>query len=273
MKRFFLVSLVTIWLAGCSASGEADPPVPAPSVNPLASPAPSQAPPSPAPAARHEKVSSKLIDFDYAYPAQAAAIAPLKGMFDGEIARRRLELLRQAKESQREAQRGDYPFNPLGYWAEWQVVTDLPGWLSLSALIGSHLGGAHPNYGYETVLWDRKANRRRDPLDLFASKQALADAIREPFCKELDRQRADKRGGEVRLGGGVTEFYECIDPVENTIILGSSSRRAFDRIGVLVAPYAAGPYAEGSYEVTLPVTSAVLAVVRPEFRLDFAVKR
>jgi hypothetical protein len=88
----------------------------------------------------------------------------------------------------------------------------------------------------------------------------------------LDRERAKKRGEPVKPGS-TDEFDKCIDPVENTVILGSSNRQAFDRIGVLVGPYAAGPYAEGDYEVTLPVTAAVLAAVKPEYRNAFAVKR
>jgi hypothetical protein len=41
---------------------------------------------------------------------------------------------------------------------------------------------------------------------------------------------------------------------------------------VLVAPYNAGPYAEGSYEVTVPVTPEILALVKAEYRDSFAVK-
>ena len=53
------------------------------------------------------------------------------------------------------------------------------------------------------------------------------------------------------------------------MILGSSDRKRFNRIGLLVGPYAAGPYAEGSYDITLPVTPAVLKAVKPEFRAAF----
>jgi len=150
-------------------------------------------------------------------------------------------------------------------------VTDLPAWLSLSTLVGFYTGGAHPNYVYDTILWDRIAGKRRAPADLFASKAALAASIREPFCKELDKQRARKREGQ-DLGGGISEFEQCIDPTEQTVILGSSNGKAFDRIGVLVSPYAAGPYAEGSYEVTVPVTAKVLAAVKPEFRATFVAR-
>jgi len=54
------------------------------------------------------------------------------------------------------------------------------------------------------------------------------------------------------------------------VILGSADKQHFTRIGVLIDPYAAGPYAEGGYEVTLPVTPAVLRAVKPEYRALFA---
>lgn len=149
-------------------------------------------------------------------------------------------------------------------------VTDLPAWISLSTLVGFYSGGAHPNYVYDTVLWDRIAAKRRAPVDLFTSKEALRGAIRARFCEELDRQRARKRSGSGM--GDIPEFSDCIDPTEQTVILGSSNGKAFDRIGILVAPYAAGPYAEGDYEVTLPVTQKVLDAVRPEFKAAFVAR-
>ena len=67
-------------------------------------------------------------------------------------------------------------------------------------------------------------------------------------------------------------FYDCIKPSEQTVILGSSNGKAFDKIGILVGPYAAGPYAEGDYELTFPVTARLLAAAKPEYRAAFAVR-
>ncbi|MBW8754224.1 MAG: DUF3298 and DUF4163 domain-containing protein, partial [Sphingomonadales bacterium] len=189
-----------------------------------------------------------------------------------DIAKQKAALAASAKEQRAESKKEGFDYNPLGNWVEWKVVTDLPGWLSLSADISDYQGGAHPNHGFDALLWDRQANQRRSPLDLFTSKEALSRAIRRDFCFALDRERGKRRGEPVKPGG-TDEFDQCIDPAASTVILGSSNHQAFDRIGVLVAPYEAGPYAEGDYEVTLPVTGAVLAAVRPEFRLAFAVKR
>lgn len=240
-------------------------------------PAPTVAAPAEAGAARPGgaravKQSNDLFEFAYSYPAAAGAIPDLKARLDAELDRQKAELVKNAEEQRAERREAGFPYHPLGSWTEWKVVTDLPGWLSLSAEVSDYQGGAHPNHGFATLLWDRQANRRRDPLDLFTSKEALSRAIRKDFCAALDRERGKRRGEPVRPGS-TAEFDRCIDPVESTVILGSSTGRAFDRLGVLVGPYEAGPYAEGDYQVTLPVTQAVLAAVKPGYRAAFVVKR
>lgn len=220
---------------------------------------------------RNVEVTNDLIDFAYSYPAEAGAIPSLKAMLDADLDKQKQALITGAKERKAEAAKEGFDFHPFGTWIGWKVVTDLPGWLSLSADVGNDQGGAHPNHGFDALVWDRQANQRRAATDLFTSKAALSRAIRRTFCAELNKQRADRRGGPVKSGSS-DEFDKCIDPVDSTVILGSSNRRTFDRIGVLVAPYEAGPYVEGDYEVTLPVTPAVLAVVKPEYRESFSAR-
>lgn len=231
-------------------------------------PPPPPAPPAPNAAARKVAEENDLYDFAYAYPAAAAAIPALRDMLDKDLDKQKAELIRDAREGQKDARQSGYPFNAYSASTDWQVVTDLPGWLSMSTILGSYSGGAHPNYVYDTILWDKTANQRRAPADLFTSKAALSKAIRAEFCAALNKQRAQKRGEPVKAGS-TAMFEECIDPVDSTVILGSAGKQGFDRIGVLVPPYEAGPYAEGSYEVTLPVNAAVMAAVRPEYRDAF----
>lgn len=265
--RILLFSSLAL-LAACSAEKA---PAPAPSMEASAQPPAPTAPPAQIPVtAREVHEKNDLYEFDYSYPATAGTIPDLKALLDGELEKARRELKAEATEGQKLAQEGGYPFNPYSHSVEWKVVTDLPAWLSMSTLVGFYSGGAHPNYVYDTILWDRIAGKRRAPIDLFTSKAALTDSIRTPFCKELDRQRARKREGQNM--GDIAEFSECIDPAEQTVILGSSNGKAFDRIGILISPYAAGPYAEGDYEVTVPVTPKVLAAVRPEYRAAFVAR-
>jgi hypothetical protein len=124
---------------------------------------------------------------------------------------------------------------------------------------------------FDALLWDRHAEAARKPIDLFTSKEALSKAIRTSFCAALDKERVKKRGGPIDKSDEM--FSECIDPVEQVVILGSTNRQTFDRIGLLVPPYNAGPYAEGSYEVTVPVTGAVMAALKPQYRASFSVAK
>ena len=209
-----------------------------------------------------------LYTFEYAYPAAAAAIPGVKAALDEDMASRRKFIADAARESRDASRKDDFPFNPHDLILGWDVVAENARWLSLSAGFSTYTGGAHPNHGFDALLWDKRAGKMRDPMELFASDKAFIAAVRADFCKALDKERAERREGEEMDG-----FDECVDPSETVIILGSSNRQTFDRIGFLIAPYIAGPYVEGSYDVTLPVTPALLAKVKPGFRDSFSVAK
>lgn len=235
-------------------------------------PAPGASPTRTAGGARDVDEETALYTFEYSYPWAVGTIPALKARFDADIDKQRGELAATAKENAAQAKAAGFLFQQHSRSQGWQVVTDLPGWLSLSAVVGSYEGGAHPNHWFDAVLWDRTADVERKAADLFTSREALSAAIRPDFCAAIDRQRAKKREAPVQRGSD-EPFSECLDPAAYTVILGSSNGAALDRIGVLVPPYEAGPYAEGDYEVTLPVTAKVLALVKPEFRASFAAGR
>jgi hypothetical protein len=218
---------------------------------------------------RTEEVDNGVYEFAYSYPAKAARYPDLRASLDGRLEKQRSEVENSAREDKANAEKEGYPYRPHSSETEWKVVTDLPAWLSLSAESYEYTGGAHGMSYFDTLLWDKAARKVREPTDLFASSAALRDAIQQPFCDALDRERAKRRGGPVQRDNGDT-FNECINPLESVVILGSKSGNGFDRLGVLVAPYAAGSYAEGSYEVTLPVTPAVVRAAKPQFRGAFA---
>jgi len=225
-----------------------------------------------APLARKTQEQTALFEFEYSYPAEAAAIPSLVAELEADLAKQRREIATAAREGRAAAKEGGFPFNPYNHLVSWSVVTDLPGWLSLTATANEFTGGAHPNHWSQALLWDKVADQSRVATDLFVSRAALAKAIRDPFCKALNRERAQRRGEPV-LPDSDDPFDQCIDPTASTVILGSSNQQQFDRIGVLIAPYEAGPYVEGDYEITLPVTKAVLAAVKPQYRSVFALGR
>lgn len=274
MRYGGLLTFVALALAGCGSS-EDKPAAPSASetavtadlgpnaIDEVATDAP------PSPTGRTEKDENELYAFGYAYPDAAAAIPVLKGLLDGRLDAAKAELVSAAKSDQAEARKAGYPYRLHSFDTTWKIVSDLPDFLSLSAEIYGFSGGAHGMSNFDALVWDRRTNASVAPAAFFTSKDALRNAIQMPFCDALDKQRAERRGEPVQRDSG-QPFTECIDPLANTLILGSSNSKAFDRIGVLVAPYEAGPYAEGSYEVTLPVTARVMAALKPQYRSSFS---
>jgi hypothetical protein len=215
--------------------------------------------------------AAPVYKYSYTYPAQARAIAPLRAWLEADKARGQAKFARQAVAAQREAKKDGFPYRMYDATRTWKLVTDTPRFLSLSRENWEYTGGAHGNTGYDSLLWDKAARVRLQPAAVFNSPKALYASIRKSFCGQLDRARSQRRGEPVVRDKGM--FDDCIDPAEQVLILGSSGGGRINRIGFIIAPYNAGSYAEGTYDVTLPVTPAILAQVKPAYRGAFALGR
>jgi len=99
------------------------------------------------------------------------------------------------------------------------------------------------------------------------SPTAFAAAIRDRFCAELDKQRAEKRGEPVVAGDD--DFTKCIDPLDQVLVPASKDSKLIDSMTVIIGPYSAGPYAEGTYEVTIPVNAAMRKAIKTEYQDAF----
>ena len=220
------------------------------------------------PVAFKEGTDEDSWSFGYSWPAQANAIAPLDAILRARKDKVRAERRGYWEEAQTECPPDAASCMNHYYEEHWAVVTDLAQWLSLSSTVETYSGGAHGNQGFDALLWDKRAEKMREATELFQSERAFSDAVRADFCKALDKERAKRRDNS-----GVEGFDDCFDPTDAVIILGSSNAKAFDRIGFLIAPYLAGPYVEGDYEVTLPITAMLLSKVKAEFRDSFVVAK
>ncbi|WP_241127190.1 DUF4163 domain-containing protein [Novosphingobium terrae] len=223
------------------------------------------------PPGRSISIANPLYSFDYEYPAAAGRIPALKAWLDKDAANHRSNIAGQAKDARDEARKDKITYISYDSSTGWQVVTDLPGWLSLSGMEEEFTGGAHPNHGPTALLWNKKAGRQVKALDMFDTA-ALSAAIQAPFCAALNKEREERRGEPVKPDS-TDDFDACIDPLKEVLILGSADHAHFTRIGILIGPYEAGPYAEGDYDITLKVTPEVLAAVKPAWRSAFAVSR
>lgn len=270
MNRYVLLPVVLVAMSACGApaSGAGDAAAtarPASDATPATKPKPATAPPRSGKAVSFkEGADGDSWFFSYSWPAQANAIAPLDALLKARKDKVRAEVRADWQAAKTDCPPDSGACTNRSYEEDWQVVADLPDWLSLSSAIGTYSGGAHGNHGFDALLWDKRAGKARAVTDLFASKGAFNDAVRAEFCAALNKERAQRREGEA-----LELFEDCFDPTDAVVILGSSNGKDFGRIGFLIAPYLAGPYVEGDYEVTLPVTAKVLAQVKPQYRASF----
>lgn len=222
-------------------------------------------------AARSVAESTNLYTFTYVYPAAAGAIPDLKALLDARLDKGQSEVKADAEKAQAEAAAGGYPYRPYSFDVAWKVVANLPGFLSLSAETATYTGGAHGNYGLESLVWDKQAKQALDGAALFSSPDALDAALGKKLCTALNAERVKRRGPGMAGGGGV--FDDCPKLSEATVLVGSANGQTFDRIGIWFGPYVAGAYAEGAYELNFPVDRAILDAVRPQYRNAFSIAR
>ncbi|MET0249012.1 MAG: DUF4163 domain-containing protein [Sphingobium sp.] len=209
-----------------------------------------------------------LLEFSFGYPAPAAGIPAIARRLDADMRRSKDDALAMAREDKAAADQSGFPFHTHSLETTWSVAADTPRLLSLRSETYVFTGGAHGMTGYGALLWDKARQREASLSAMMVAPSAFAAATRDRFCTDLDAERAKKRGAPVKRGND--EFTKCIDPMKEVLVPASTDGRRIDRITVVIAPYSAGPYAEGSYEVELPVDAAMLKAIRPEFHAAFA---
>ena len=255
-------------LAGCSSPEDmaetAGIPVPA------APPAPPAADPGKVAFTDNATSGEAKREFAYEWPAAVSAIPQLAQRFTAERDKALAEQKSDWQNTLTEMAGEDCTAcKSLTFSKSWAVVADLPRFLSLSADMYFYTGGAHGNSGFDALVWDREAGAALDPRAMFRSPQALQSALGDPWCKSLKAERSKRLGADYSDDG----FFPCPSIADLTVLVGSSDKRAFDRIGLIAGPYVAGSYAEGPYELTFPVTPAVLEAIKPEYRTAFALAK
>ena len=262
-----LLSVSFLVVAGCSE--QQAPVTPEPQASQKAAPAaPVAAQAAPA-KARMVEEKSDILEFTYGWPAEAAAISALSERFKKELGELRRDALATAKED-KDSRTPEIPFNGHYLSKVWTVHGNSPRLLSLAAEVASFTGGAHGNVVYNTVLWDRKAGRPIEVAALFTDAAAAFKAMTSFYCTELDKQRAEKRGEPLPLQGEDDWMTQCRPLAEQTVAPTDTNKDGrFDLLRVMIEPYNSGPYAEGIYEVDIPITPAIRALVKKDYASSF----
>lgn len=257
MTRFAAAALtLLVALAACDRQ-------PAPASQPQAQPPPQ----TPAPA-----VPARPLVFKQANPAADVALtlapeisrypAPHTALYDRETAQ--LKDFAVKAEADRKANDGQFPWRQYESQREWVVAAATPRLLSLRGMWFEYTGGAHPNHGAATLLWDARQNGEIKPADLFRRDADMA-VLDKAICDTVTLAK-QHREGAVPLDN----VFGCPKWSETTITLVSSNETGkIGGLAVLIGPYVVGPYAEGDYEVIIPL-SAFRSLLAPTYADAFA---
>lgn len=209
---------------------------------------------------------SPYLDVEYSWSSEANAVPALVKRFTADLNKQRSSLLATAKSDAAERKKQGYPFNPYSLVTKVTTAGQTPRLLSLQIDTYAYTGGAHGNSGVTGLLWDRRAGKTIAFNALFRRAPAFLAALRGPYCKALDAERAKRRQGE-KLGG---EFDACPAFSDLTFVPEDSNKNGrFDKLLVIAGPYVAGPYAEGEYAIALPMNRTRTAMVKTEYRSSF----
>ncbi len=161
------------------------------------------------------------------------------------------------------AAKAGFPFRPHAYMTDWSLAAYTPHLLVLVSEATAYTGGAHGNTGYAARLWDKQA-RRAIKIDALFSDWPRARKLLEPdFCKALAAEQAR------RLAGNPPgELNACPKLSEQPIVPFAGLSSTAWQYRVLLAPYVAGTYAEGSYKIDMSWPDGIKALVKPQYRSD-----
>lgn len=208
-------------------------------------------------------------DFSYNWPAEVAAVPALVRRFTAD----RAEMLAEQKVDFSEGLSFAEPDGCFGcnrdLARDWSVIADTPRFLVLQGSTYVYSGGAHGNTGFDALVWDRKTRKVFDSKSMFRSEASLQAALGAPWCAALKAERAELLGEEASAIMDDDDIFPCPPIADLQIYPAASDGQRFDRIQLVAAPYVAGSYSEGEYEVTLPVTPAVLAAIKPRYKAAF----
>lgn len=148
----------------------------------------------------------------------------------------------------------------------WVVTGSTDRLISLAGQISSYTGGAHGNTNFEAMIWDATSDRPIGVIGLFTNRYHGLSMIDLPFCAGLREQQLERMG---ELSDD--DFWAACPPHDQVAVTATGSEAGpFTEFNVRVAPYIAGPYAVGPFEVDIPMSAELLAAIKPEYRESFA---
>lgn len=250
-------------VAGCKKKEEATVPI---------GPAPVDAAPStPAEAGAPLSFANKTADAEIALklPAELARQPDLHARLYADGVKE-LKAFSEGATGER-AEAGAEGIPPYSKEITWSLGADTGKLLSLERTDYEFAGGAHPNHSSQAVLWDKSLKRLVQPGQLIRGDGAGLD---KALCDALYAAKKDRLGADATPPG---DGWECPKWSSTPFVLvPSTTGGKAGGLKFLIAPYVAGPYAEGGYEVVVPLSAvqgSLAAAYADEFAGQPAVQR
>ena len=140
---------------------------------------------------------------------------------------------------------------------------------SLKRVDFDYSGGAHPNTLTSGILWDKALKRRLSLADLFR-KNADLTILDQALCSAINAAKRARVPDSVSIPLGGPPGASCPRAADTAFVLapGTVNGKAAGLI-FFIGAYQVGPYAEGGYEIAIPVTGfrSLLAIAYAD---DFA---
>lgn len=239
-------------LAACDRKAAPSPDAPAGSSAPVAA--------APAPMARplafdQTDPAAKVV---LRLPAEIASYPALHTfLYDREVAS--LRSFAAKAQADHKAWDGKFPWRPYNRQSQWFLAAEAPPLVALRAQGFEDTGGAHPNHGGASLIWDTAANKEVPAKALFRDDGDMA-VLDKAICDAVATAKTHRQGAVP-----LSEMFACPKWNQTVLVLAPSTTPG--KIGGLTAlidPYVVGPYSEGDYEVTVPV-SAFQSLLAPAY--------
>ncbi len=190
------------------------------------------------------------------YPALHAAL------YDREVALLKDFAIRA--EADRKSTVGEFPWRQYASERQWTVAAATSKLIGLRGTWFDYTGGAHPNHGATAILWDAGANNELKSAALFR-RDADMGVLDKAICDAVVLAKRNREGAMP-----LDDVFSCPKWSETVLALAPSTEVGkIGGLAVLIDPYVVGPYAEGDYEVVIPL-STLRPLLAPAYADAFA---
>lgn len=203
--------------------------------------------------------STPAISWRWRMAPEAATQPALLAGLRGEALKAATSAKAEASRDAADAAKSGFPFRRYESISDWSLAADTPRLLALVSESYAFTGGAHGNTGYAAKIWDKTA-RKSVPFSALFTDWAKARALIEPaYCAALATEQKARGGNPVN---------NCPKFADQPIVPWAGLASRAMQLRVLLGPYTAGSYAEGSYLITLPWPEGIKPLVKPAYRDD-----